>query len=105
MHILQKINYGSAQDIASALNLSKPWVAEVIKELRQANKLYITDWKHTARTGDLTQVYALVESQEDVDVPKPKPLTSTQKTTLYRRRRRLAKLLKLTSQDSSQCTM
>lgn len=96
---LRKLGSGTSKDIAVILNIDRRGVAGKIALLKKANRVYITDWIKRATAGDYAQVYSLVETAEDIDVPRPKPLTPTQRSTAYYRRNKLAKLLKLTKES------
>lgn len=96
---LRKLGSGTSKDIAVILNIDRRGVSAKIALLKKANRVYITDWVKRAAAGDYAEVYALVETPEDTDTPKPKPLTPTQRYAAHYRRTKLAKLLKLTKES------
>lgn len=102
---LKKFTYASCRQIADELNLTKQWTGNKLKLLKDARRIYIADWKKVKSAGDACHIYGLVVDPEtDVDVPKPAPLSNTEKTTLYRRRKRLCNQLKLSTAQSSSTT-
>lgn len=90
---LKKEGLGSSRSIGEILNLSPKWVEDKLRLLYAAGRIYISEWKKFGRVGDYRVYYSLKETGDEVDEPKPKPLTPTQKTTNYRRRKALANLL------------
>lgn len=86
---LQSKRFLTSKEIGKILGLSHKWVEDKLRILKSADRIYIADWKHTAVSGDLCRVYALKKGPEDVDVPKPPPLSNTQKSQRYRESRKL----------------
>lgn len=88
---IKKLGCASAHMIAAHMGLkAHKWVARKIIILREAKKIYVSDYKRHHKTGPAREYYSIVKSPEDVDVPKPKPLTNAQKSLhrYYRNRQK-----------------
>lgn len=88
LQTLKKLKHATAQEIADDLQLNKKWILQKLRYLRLHRRVYVSDWKHVSLSGDLCHVYSLVQTDEDVDAVKPKPLTPTQRTTRSRAKRK-----------------
>lgn len=82
---LRKLKQASSHGVGAELELSHKWVAQVLKKLKLADRIYISDWKKTAQTGDIRQMYSL-KCYDEEDQPKPAPLSASDRTKNYRRR-------------------
>lgn len=84
---------GSSKSIGAKIGLSHKWVEDKLRILKAANRIYIADWQKFSNHGDWRRLYALRVTGEEVDMPKPKPKTGSQKTKDYRIRKRQRRMI------------
>lgn len=93
LRALKILNHATAHKIADYLGYkTHRWVAQKLKLLKNAKRIYISDWQKVHLTGPHREVYSLRLDEEE-DEPRPKPQAAYEKVKNYRKRKKLKELI------------
>lgn len=81
---LKSLSAASSHKLGAHLNLSHKWIEDKLRILRDAGKIYISDYERRASTGPQRNVYSIKVTGDEKDEYKPRAKTSVQKTQDYR---------------------
>lgn len=93
LRALKILNQATAHKIADYLEYkTHRWIAHKLKFLKNAKRIYISDWQKVHLTGPHREVYSLRLADEE-DEPRPAPQAAYEKVKNYRKRKKLKELL------------
>ncbi len=92
LRAIKKLGAATLADLGVELSLHPYWVSQKVKILKDANRIYIAGWEKKYLQGPSRPLFSLrIDSEEDE--PPPVPITDSQKSMNYLKRKKLKELL------------
>ena len=86
LQAVKTLGTADSRQIGAAIGRSHKWVEDKLRLLKAAERIYISDWKRHSVKGPPRECYSIKLCKEDVNVPRPPPMTASEKTRNYQAR-------------------